>query len=216
MACTSTPSSRLRKPTIRSPGTGWQQIASLKPTPGVRPRIEMARSRLAQSASSSKFAVQPGTNASITSRSSILAAPMANMRSSSCSISSRPIAPWIAFLPTLAGTLLAISSKSLRPISATSACSFKRTARRIAARALPVTTKPNHDNSGSALLPLIISTTSPLASCVRSGICRPLIFVPKVAAPKSVWTAKAKSTGVAPIGNWNSAPFGVKAKIRSW
>jgi hypothetical protein len=44
---------------------------------------------------------------------------------------------------------------------------------------------------------LMISTTSPLTSGVRKGTWRPLILAPTAAAPRSVWTAKAKSIGVA-------------------
>jgi len=158
-------------------------------------------------------------SASITSRSLSLAAPIACISSSSSSSPRRSTASPIAFLPILAGTRSAIWSNSLRPIAATSAYSLARTARRIEARALPVTTNASHDSCGSALAPLaplMISTTSPLLSGVLSGMCRPLILAPTVCAPRSVCTAKAKSTGVAPLGSWNSAPFGVNAKIRSW
>ena len=84
----------------------------------------------------------PGTSASITSRSSSLAEPIACISSSSSSSPSRSTAAAIAFLPILAGTRSAICSNSLRPIAATSSYSLARTARRIEARALPVTTKP--------------------------------------------------------------------------
>ena len=76
-----------------------------------------------------------------------------------------------------ASTMAAISSRSLA-----------RTARRIAARALPVTTKDSHESCGEEVLLLMISTTSPLLSGVRSGMCRPLIFAPTAKLPRSECT----------------------------
>ena len=54
-----------------------------------------------------------------------------------------------------------------------------------------MTTKPSHDSCGAALRLLMISTTSPLSSWVRSGMCRPLILAP---------TACAAEIGVHRIG----------------
>ena len=45
---------------------------------------------------------------------------------------------------------------------------------------------------------------------------RPLILQPTAVLPTSVWTAYAKSMGVAPRGKAMSRPLGVKQKTWSW
>ena len=189
MAWTSTPSPGCLSPTMRSPGTGWQHGARWKAMPGVSPLIDIARACWGQSSGSVSPLALPGTSASMTSRSDSLAEPIAAISSSSLLIARRLAAAAMAFLPTFDGRRPAISSNSLRPIAATSCRSLARTARRIAARALPVTTKPSQDSWGEELRLRMISMTSPVVSVVRSGTCRPLIFAPTAEFPRSVWTA---------------------------
>ena len=64
-----------------------------------------------------------------------------------------------------------------------------RTKRRMRARALPVTTKRSQVGDGVCAFDVTISTWSPLASWVRSGIMRPLILAPTQWSPTSECTA---------------------------
>ena len=70
-------------------------------------------------------------------------------------------------------------------------CAFaaSRVARRIAARARPVTTIESQAAGGVRLAERVISTSSPLRSVEISGAMRPLIFAPTAELPTSVWTA---------------------------
>jgi len=61
----------------------------------------------------------------------------------------------------------------------------------------------------------MISTVSEFRSSRESGTMRPLTRAPWVWSPTCVCTAKAKSIGVAPFGNWITSPLGVKTKISS-
>ncbi|MCY1555321.1 hypothetical protein D9M68_919720 [compost metagenome] len=54
---------------------------------------------------------------------------------------------------------------------------------RILERARPVFTKDSQAGLGSAASPVTISTTSPLASSVRSGLCSPLILAATARLP---------------------------------
>jgi RelA/SpoT family (p)ppGpp synthetase len=68
MTWTSMLSSSRRRPTMRSPGIGWQQVARSNATPGVSPLIEMAvRWPIGRGATSPPL--DPGISASISSRS---------------------------------------------------------------------------------------------------------------------------------------------------
>jgi len=62
-------------------------------------------------------------------------------------------------------------------------------ARRMAARALPVTTIDSQAAGGTCACERMISTSSPFFSSVISGMVRPLIFTPTQVSPTSVWTA---------------------------
>ena len=81
-------------------------------------------------------------------------------------------------------------------------------------RARGLLTKFNQSRLGPAFSPLLvtISTTSPLISLDSSGTKRPFTFAPAQRRPTSVWTEKAKSTGVEPPGSATTEPFGVKTK----
>jgi hypothetical protein len=70
-------------------------------------------------------------------------------------------------------------------------CAFAASlvARRIAARARPVTTRLSQAAGGVRLSERVISTSSPLCSVEISGAMRPLIFAPTAELPTSVWTA---------------------------
>ncbi len=70
-------------------------------------------------------------------------------------------------------------------------CAFaaSRVARRIAARARPVTTTESQAAGGVRLDDRVISTSSPLCSGEISGAMRPLILQPTAELPTSVWTA---------------------------
>ena len=61
--------------------------------------------------------------------------------------------------------------------------------RRIAARALPVTTKRSHVGDGDCALEVTISAVSLSFNSLRSGIIRPLILAPTQVSPISEWTA---------------------------
>ncbi|MCY1248576.1 hypothetical protein D9M72_620210 [compost metagenome] len=80
----------------------------------------------------------------------------------------------------------------------------------MAERALPVTTISSHAGGGTWIPERMISTSSPLLRRVTSGMMRPLILAPTQVSPMLVWTAYAKSIGVAPRGSAMSCPFGVK------
>ncbi len=60
-----------------------------------------------------------------------------------------------------------------------------------------------------------ISITSPLDSVDSNGTSLPLTRAPMHLCPTSVCTAYAKSTGVDPVGNGITSPFGVKT-YTSW
>ncbi len=64
-----------------------------------------------------------------------------------------------------------------------------RIKRRIAALALPVTTKRSQVGDGVCAFEVMISTWSPLESCVRSGSMRPLILAPTQVSPTWLCTA---------------------------
>ncbi|MNV60572.1 hypothetical protein D3C71_1530380 [compost metagenome] len=64
-----------------------------------------------------------------------------------------------------------------------------RVARRMAERALPVTTTSSHAAGGTCTPERMISTSSPLLSRVTSGMIRPLILAPTVVSPILVCTA---------------------------
>ena len=87
---------------------------------------------------------------------------------------------------------------------------------RILCRARPVCTCDNQSRLGLALGEVMISTVSELRSCRASGAILPFTLAPAQCTPTSVWTAKAKSIGVAPLGSWMTSPVGVKTKISSW
>jgi hypothetical protein len=72
---------------------------------------------------------------------------------------------------------------------------------RILLRARPVRTMLSQPGLGLAPGAVMISTTSPLLSSVRSAAGSPLILAATVCWPTSEWMAKAKSTGVAPRGS---------------
>ena len=83
---------------------------------------------------------------------------------------------------------------------------------RIFERARGDVTKPSQSCDGPALAALEVntSTTSPFSRVDSSGTRRPLTRAPIVWCPTSVWTAYAKSTGVAPAGSAITSPRGVK------
>ena len=62
-------------------------------------------------------------------------------------------------------------------------------ARRMAARALPVTTIDSQAAGGTCALERMISTSSPFFSSVISGMMRPLTLAPTQVSPTSVCTA---------------------------
>ena len=62
-------------------------------------------------------------------------------------------------------------------------------ARRMAARALPVTTIDSHAAGGTCAFDLMISTSSPFFNSVINGMMRPLTLAPTQVSPTSVWTA---------------------------
>jgi ferredoxin len=76
---TSMPSPSRRRPTIRSPGIGWQHSARWKATPGVRPLIEMAGA----AAAATPPPVEPGISASITPRRRSACSAIASISASS-------------------------------------------------------------------------------------------------------------------------------------
>ena len=86
---------------------------------------------------------------------------------------------------------------------------------RILCRARPVRTCASQSRLGLAFGLVRISTVSEFLSSRDSGAMRPLILAPAHRAPTCVCTAKAKSSGVAPFGNWITSPVGVKTKISS-
>ena len=83
---------------------------------------------------------------------------------------------------------------------------------RIFERARGDLTKVSQSRDGPAFgdLEVNTSTTSPLSSVDSSETSRPLMRAPMVRWPTSVWTAYAKSTGVAPTGSALTSPRGVK------
>lgn len=85
---------------------------------------------------------------------------------------------------------------------------------RILLRARGDLTKPSQSRDGPAPAALEVktSTVSPLSRVDSSGTRRPLTRAPIVRCPTSVWTAYAKSTGVAPAGSAMTSPLGVKTK----
>ena len=62
-------------------------------------------------------------------------------------------------------------------------------ARRMAERALPVTTTDSQAAGGTCALERMISTSSPFFSSVISGMMRPLTLAPTQVSPTSVCTA---------------------------
>ena len=77
-----------------------------------------------------------------------------------------------------------------RPSAAYCVRTALRVARRIASRALPVTTIDSQADGGAACaLEVMISTSSPLLSSETSGAILPLILQPTARLPTSVWTA---------------------------
>ena len=73
-----------------------------------------------------------------------------------------------------------------RPRPPYCALAASRVARRIAARARPVTTRLSHAAGGVRLSERVISTSSPLRRVEISGAMRPLIFAPTAELPTSV------------------------------
>ena len=194
---------------MRSPGTGWQQSASWKPTPGGQP-ADRDRALCAPVGLSGRSAVLPGTSASITSRSLSLAAPIAYISSSSSSSSSRSTAALIAFLPILAGRRVGDLVEQLAArSSATSARSLSahRAADRGARLAGDDEAQPRQLRLGVGALD-DLDHVAVVRAAVRSGMCRPLILAPTVCAPRSVCTAKAKSTGGRALGQLEQRALG--------
>ena len=76
-----------------------------------------------------------------------------------------------------------------RPSPPNWAFAASRVARRMAARARPVTTTLSQAAGGDPPSEREISTSSPLCSSEISGAMRPLIFAPTAELPTSVWTA---------------------------
>jgi hypothetical protein len=76
-----------------------------------------------------------------------------------------------------------------RPRPPNWAFAASRVARRIAARARPVTTTLSQAAGGDPPSAREISTSSPLCNSEISGAIRPLIFAPTAELPTSVWTA---------------------------
>ena len=83
------------------------------------------------------------------------------------------------------------------------------------ARALPVTTKLIQVGSGRARREVTISTVCPVARGVRREAGRPSMRAASQVFPMSVWTAYAKSTGVAPRASSRISPAGVNTNTVS-
>ena len=77
-----------------------------------------------------------------------------------------------------------------RPSAAYCVRTALRVARRIASRALPVTTIDSQADGGAVCaFEVMMSTSSPLLSSETSGAIWPLILQPTAWLPTSVWTA---------------------------
>ena len=88
-------------------------------------------------------------------------------------------------LPSLASIFATIS----RPSPANCLRTAARVARRMAARALPVTARPSQAAGGVCASERMMSTSSPFSSSVTSGAWRPLTLAPTQLSPIEVCTA---------------------------
>ena len=80
---------------------------------------------------------------------------------------------------------------------------------------MPVFDDVSQCNDGDAFFEVFIFTTSPLTRMLCNGLSFPFISHPIATSPIFVWTAYAKSIGVASLGNFIIIPFGVKQKTFS-
>ena len=86
----------------------------------------------------------------------------------------------------------------------------------IADLAFPVLVDESQWSEGETFFEVIILITSPFLNSLWRGLSLPFISHPIAVSPTWVWTAYAKSIGVAFFGNFITDPFGVKQKTFSW
>ena len=197
MVCTASPSPEgCRMPTIRSPGTGLQQSAKCRLTPGVSPpprtyrRAERPSSmRTRAEAATRSLSFKPGNTLSSTWVACTRPRPTCSNSSSSLGWAKRSSAGRSDTPARSRSALAKAWSTAARPSRTNSSRSVRRMWRRMAERARPVRVSERQFAGTAGLWPRITSTTSPLDRGVRSGRSSPLILAPTVVSPTSVCTA---------------------------